>query len=150
MTTNTDWLTSCVRYIKGLKTPTDSQHLLVQLYETQPRTSKQDRELAALARLERINEKADAARQSAHRILQDKRQRDRKEREHRLIQIGALVEIAGFDTIDRGMLLGGFLHLAEQLRGPHRDTIQQTFKLRGDTLLKQREEARQTKASALR
>lgn len=147
MNTNTDWLTSRVRYIKGLKTPTDSQRLLVQLYETQPRSSKQDRELAALARLERINEKADVARQSAQRILQDKRQRDRKEREHRLIQIGALVEIAGFDTIDRGMLLGGFLHLAETLRGADREATQQTFKLRGDTLLKQREEARQAKVS---
>lgn len=147
MTTNTDWLASRVQFIKGLKSPSDSQRLLVQLYEASTRTAKQDRELSALAKLERINDKADAARQQAQRILVDKRQRDRKEREHRLIQVGALVEIAGFDSIDKGMLLGGFLHLAEQLRGPHSQDLLQTFKMRGDQILKQREDARQARHS---
>jgi hypothetical protein len=148
MASQTDWLASRIQYIKALKAPTDSQALLVQLYETQPRSAKQERELAALAKLEKITEKAEAARQHAYRILHEKRQRDRKDREHRLIQVGALVEVAGFDTLDRGTLLGGFLHLAEQMRGPDGEALQQHYKLRGDTLLRQRELERQARTNA--
>ena len=147
MDTTQDWTATRISYLKALKTPSDAQRVLVQLYELPQRSSKQDRELATLLKLEKINEKAEAARQAAHRILHEKRILDRKEREHRLIQVGALTEIASIDRLDRGVLLGAFLHLAEQLAGDHAGTLGQQFKFRGDALLKQREAARSKTAA---
>jgi hypothetical protein len=147
MDTSQDWIATRVAYINALRNPTDAQRVLVLLFNVTNRSSKQERELSALVRLEKINEKADTARQTAYRILHQKRIVDKKLRDHRLIQVGALMEIATNDHEDRGLLLGALLYISDQLHSDRGTELGAQFKLHGDSVLKQREAARKKSIS---
>jgi hypothetical protein len=47
-----DWLKGRLAYLRGLKTPSDHQRLLLLLAEKPDRTSENERKLAALVRAE--------------------------------------------------------------------------------------------------
>lgn len=139
-----DWRIGRLAFLRGLSRPSDAQRMLLQLLDQPERSAKQARDLETLWRLERVNEKADQARVKAYRIVNEKRSTERKARDRRLIQLGALAEMAGLD-VDRGLALGAFLFAAEQLQGNRGQVLAAEFKWRGDTMLKEREEVRKTK-----
>jgi hypothetical protein len=114
---------------------------LLQLADLPQRSRHEDRQLAALVKLERVTERAEKAKVKAYKIVREKEDAARRARNRRLILQGALVDIAGLADLDRGVLLGGLLHLAETFGGAEGSRLQARFKARGDALLAQRERA---------
>ncbi len=129
------WISSRLDYLRALKAPTVTQKLLVQLADKPERSKQEQRELDALIRLERINERAAQAKVKAHKIIRDKSESDRKERNHRLIMQGALIDLAGLHNVDRGVLLGSLLQVAQQLRSESASSVEAMFKAQGDAML---------------
>jgi hypothetical protein len=81
---------------------------------------------------EEIKRKQAALLQAQSRIKEKKR----KARTRRLIEVGGLAEIAGLVEADSALLLGGFLRLAEGLKD---DTTRATLQAEGEVRLAQRE-----------
>lgn len=107
---NNDWLQDRVAYLKGLKSPSDQQALLVLLAEKPQRTSQDEKKLAAIVRAEKASVKAAKARQDAANLINAEKkaakEADRKARNHRLILQGVLFDLAGLENRSRGELLG--------------------------------------------
>jgi hypothetical protein len=100
------WLTGRVTYLKSLKARSEPQQLLVLLAEKPDRSAADNQLLAALARLERANDRAAQARVAAAKLIRDGKRRsaeeERKARAHRLIRQGALFDLAGLAHRGRG------------------------------------------------
>lgn len=132
---NDSWLNDRVAYINGLKSPSEQQVLLVLLAEQKARTPQDERKLAALIRAEKATIRAAKARAEAANMInaekKAEREAARKARNHRLIQQGVLIDLAGLENRSRGELLGLLLAAAattdEQKWG--------AWKQRGDQLL---------------
>lgn len=109
------WLVNRVAYIKGLKNPSSTQTALVDLYEIPEaeRTSTNIKNLNTLIKAERAADKAASAQRAAKKVLTEEQAKKRKERTHRLVQLGALFEIAGLDSHNPAALLGVLLKAAE-------------------------------------
>lgn len=130
-----DWLADRVKHIKGLKSPTDQQALMVALWEKEGRTDLEEKKLAVLVRAEKAALRALKARQEAASLIYaDKRaasEADRKARNHRLITQGVLFDLAGLEGRSRGEMLGLLLSassMTDQARWA-------SWKERGDALL---------------
>ncbi|HRW67706.1 MAG TPA: conjugal transfer protein TraD [Candidatus Competibacter sp.] len=112
-----EWLMNRVALLKGLKSSTEPQQLLVLLAEKPDRSAADNQLLAALVRLEQANDRAAQARLAATKLIQaNKRQsakEERKARAHRLIQQGVLFDLAGLAHRSRGELLGLLLAAAK-------------------------------------
>ena len=67
--TNSDWLKQRLSYIRGLQKPTQQQELLLLLDGKQDKTDDDERKLAALAKAERADERAAAAKADLKRIM---------------------------------------------------------------------------------
>lgn len=132
---NNDWLQDRVAYLKGLKSPSDQQALLVMLAEKQQRTPQDEKKLAALVRAEKASVKAAKARQDVANIINAEKkaakEADRKARNHRLILQGVLFDLAGLENRSRGELLG-LLLAASATDDPQRWA---SWKAKGDALL---------------
>lgn len=137
---NNDWLQDRVAYLKGLKSPSDQQALLVLLAEKQQRTSQDEKKLAALVRAEKASVKAAKARQDAANLINAEKkaakEADRKARNHRLILQGVLFDLAGLENRSRGELLG-LLLAAATTDDPQRWA---SWKAKGDALLAEKGE----------
>ncbi|MBK3823313.1 hypothetical protein, partial [Paraburkholderia aspalathi] len=96
-----EWLTEHVQYIKGLKSPTATQSLLVELAAIPNPSAQESRQLDKLVRLEKINQKADAMKAEAARMLSARREDQRKARTRELIELGGIVSMVDF-PVDRG------------------------------------------------
>jgi len=131
-----EWLTQHVQYIKGLKSPTATQSLLVELAAIPNPTAHESRQLDKLVRLEKINQRADAMRAEAARMLSARREDQRKARTRELIELGGIVSMVNF-PVDRGTLTGALLWALDQFGTD--DDLQHTLKKRGDTFIAQRE-----------
>ena len=138
---NEAWLADRLGFLRALKSPTAAQRLLLQLADLPERTRQEEREFAALAQLERVNERAEKAKIKAYKIVREKEEAGRRLRTRRLIELGALFDLAGLGETDRGVLLGGLMDLAEQVGGADSARIQARLKARGDALMAQRERA---------
>ena len=138
---NEVWLADRLAFLRALKSPTAAQRLLLQLADLPERTRQEEREFTALAQLERVNERAEKAKVKAYKIVREKEDDARRARNRRLIQLGALFDLAELGETDRGVLLGGLLEMAQQFEGPDAVRLQFRFKARGDALLAQRERA---------
>lgn len=134
------WLADRLAFLRALKSPTAAQRLLLQLADLPERTRQEERELTALAQLERVNERAEKAKVKAYKIVREKEDDARRLRTRRLIELGALFDLAGLGETDRGVLLGGLLDMAEKFDAPDSVELQFRFKARGDALLAQREQ----------
>lgn len=134
MTADT-WLAKRLEYLRELKSPSATQKLLIDLAGRPALSAREQRELDALVRLEKINDRAAQAKVKAHKILREKAEGDRKARNHRLIMQGALFDLANLQDIDKGVLLGGLLALSKELSGPDAQKIEARFKASGDALL---------------
>lgn len=132
---NNDWLQDRVAYLKGLKSPSDQQALLVLLAEKQQRTPQDEKKLAALVRAEKASVKAAKARQDVANLINAEKkaakEAERKARNHRLILQGVLFDLAGLENRSRGELLG-LLLAASTTDDPQRWA---NWKAKGDALL---------------
>lgn len=107
------WDVERLEYLRGLKSPTDHQRLLLVLADKAERTGDEDRKLAALLKAERAADRAQRAKAAAAKLLNADREAERKARTRRLIELGGLVELAGLGERDKGALLGALLALAK-------------------------------------
>jgi predicted ATP-dependent protease len=141
------WLTARVTYLKGLKSRSDQQELLVLLAEKTARTPQDDKKLAALVRAEKASVRAAKARQEAANLINAERkaaaEAERKARDHELYQAAGLLSLAGLvdkktgkPTMDRGQLLGALLGLAKVSQD---DPRRADWKRAGDALLSEKE-----------
>lgn len=132
---NNDWLQDRVAYLKGLKSSSDQQALLVMLAEKQQRTPQDEKKLAALVRAEKASVKAAKARQDVANLINAEKkaakEAERKARNHRLILQGVLFDLAGLENRSRGELLG-LLLAASTTDDPQRWA---NWKAKGDALL---------------
>jgi hypothetical protein len=137
------WLVSRVAYLKGLKSRTDQQELLVLLAEKTDRTPKDEKNLAALVKAEKANVRAAKARQEAASLINAERkaaaEAERKARDHEMYQAAGLLSLAGLvdkktgkPLMDRGELLGALLGLAKL---PADNPKRAEWKRAGDALL---------------
>ncbi|HID1023461.1 TPA: conjugal transfer protein TraD [Klebsiella michiganensis] len=108
-----------ISYIKGLKSPSDHQKMLILLWEKPEKTPEDDRKLSVLWKAERAVMKAQAAKADVARIMNAEKLAARKARDRELYQSAGLLILAGLvDTktgkpaIDKGELLGALLSLA--------------------------------------
>lgn len=103
----------------------------------------------AAEKLERAKSELRQAKQQATALRQKQEAREREERRRaetrRKIETGGLVSIAGLLDVDRGVLLGGLLALADVVSDPQRAA---GWKRRGDDLLRERGQARRPTSAA--
>ena len=116
MATKDEWITARLAYLRGLKSPNELQRLMMLLSDKPDRTQEEDRKLNAVIRAERAAVFAAKARMEAtHLVNKEERERkaaEKKARDHRLIELGALFDLAGIGDQDRGALLGALLGMA--------------------------------------
>ena len=109
------WLIDRIAYIQGLKNPSLTQKTLVELYNIpeHERTPTNTKHLNTLIKAERTADRAAAAQRAAKKIFTEEQAKKRKERTHKLVQLGALFEIASLDNHNPAELLGILLKAAE-------------------------------------
>lgn len=121
-TKNDEWLAGRLEHIKGLKSPSDQQRLLLALCQlpAEERDAKDERRITALVRAEKAAERAAKERAKAARIVDEAKQAERKARDHELYKSAGLLIMAGLvDTKtgqpigDRAELLGALMGLAK-------------------------------------
>ena len=113
------WLDERLAYIRGLKSPSDQQSLLLLLADKPDRTQAEDRSLSALVKAEKAADRAQRARAEAAKVVNAEKAQKRKARDHELYKSAALMIVAGLvstetgqPTMDRGELVGALAMLA--------------------------------------
>lgn len=129
-----DWNADFVARAKGLKARNEQQELIVLLFEKQSRTKDEEKELDLLLKAERAKERAKSAELAAVKLLGSRKDAERKARNHRLILLGLLVDIAGLEGRSRGEILG-CLHSQSAVQ----EEKWAEWKRRGDALLVEKE-----------
>ena len=140
---NDEWLIDRVAYLKGLKSRSEQQELLVFLAEKTNMTAQDDKKINAIIRAEKASQRAAKARQDAARLINEENRAtakaERAARTHELCNAAGLLILAGLvDTktgkpaIDKGELLGALLGLAKV---PAEDPRRLEWKRAGDALL---------------
>ena len=134
-----EWLTARIAYLRGLKSPSDQQRLLLLLADKPERSNDDNRKLSALVKAEKAAERAQKAKANAARIVNAEKAAERKARDRELYQAAGLLILAGLvdsktgrPTVDRGELLGALLGLAKV---PLDDQRRSEWKRAGDALL---------------
>ena len=84
------WLADKVARIKGLNHPSEVQAKLVELYEKEQRTARDERLMAAIIRAEKATDRAEKARREAAKFIREPR--NKKARDRMLILLGTVVE----------------------------------------------------------
>ena len=140
---NDEWINDRVKYLKGLKSRSEQQELLVLLAEKPNRTAQDDKKFNAIIRAEKASQRASKARQDAARLINEENRAvvkaERAARTHELCNAAGLLILAGLvDTktgkpaIDKGELLGALLGLSKV---PAEDQRRLEWKRAGDALL---------------
>lgn len=128
-----------IEKLKALSRPTDQQKLLIVLADKSDRTQSDERKLKLLLAAEVAADRATKARAKATQLLKKESskeaEKDRKARNHRLIQQGLLIDFAGLETMDKGELLGVLL---EAKSTPVDDQKRAERKRTGDALLSEK------------
>jgi cytochrome P450 len=130
---NEDWLNNRVLTLKGLKSRTEQQNILVELFDKQNRTPQDDKKFNALVRAEKALERAIKAKQAASNLIQAEKhaekKAERKARDHELYNAAGLLILAGLvdtktgkPTIDKNELLGALAGLAKVPESDQRRT----------------------------
>jgi len=121
---NDEWLDDRVKYLKGFKSRSEQQELLVLLSEKLNRTAQDDKKFNAIIRAEKASLRATKARQDAANLINTEKKvaakAERTARTHELCNSAGLLILAGLvDTktgkpaIDKGELLGALLGPAQ-------------------------------------
>lgn len=140
---NDAWLNNLIPFLKGLKSRTEQQELLVLLAEKPERTEQEEKKLAALVRAAKASIRAAKARQDAAKLINAEKKAAadaaRKARDHEMYQAAGLLSLAGLvdkvtgkPGMDRGELLGALLGLAKV---PPNDPRRAEWKRAGDVVL---------------
>jgi hypothetical protein len=138
-----DWVLDRVLYLKGLKSRTEQQELLLLLHDKQSRTTQDDKRLAILIKAEKASVRASKAKQEAAKFINDEKQAEkkaeRKARDHELYNAAGLLILAGLvdtktgkPTIDKNELLGALVGLAKV---PQDDQRRTEWKKAGSAIL---------------
>lgn len=125
-----------VKYIKGLKRPTEAQAALLQLAKISNRSTEQDKAMAVLWRAEQAALRASKARAQANKLLSKKAEDERRARNHQMFQSAGLLIVSGLVDTKTGMpfedpalLLGKLLVLArsnwtpDQIQAMHAEGV---------------------------
>lgn len=120
-----EWLFDKVSYIKGLKSPTDAQSLLMLLAEKSERTEPDEKKLRLLINAEKAAERAQRARLQASKVTESEKLAKRKARNHRLIKQGVLVDLASLQSHSLEEILGALLLVAQTARPEDWQSYQQ-------------------------
>jgi Conjugal transfer protein TraD len=139
-----EWNEKRVAYIQGLKAPSDMQKTILELYTLPNRTASENKQLDALLKVEKINERAEQAKVQAYKIINARKEEGRKARTRELIELGGIVQLTDFEK-DKGLLAGVLLYAMDQFKGHNGSDLKTTLKIRGDKLLEEREEAKKSK-----
>lgn len=107
------WLDDKITYLSALKNPNDAQRLLLELSQLNSRTEQQDKKLNALIKAEKAQDRANKQKLVVRKLLNADKETERKARTKRLIEHGALFEIAGLDQRDHAELLGILIKTSE-------------------------------------
>ncbi len=140
---NDEWLKDRVAYLKGLKSRSEQQELLVLLAEKTNRTAQDDKKLNAIIRAEKAGLRATKARQEASNLINAEKKvaakAERAARTHELCNAAGLLILAGLvdaktgkPAIDKGELLGALLGLSKVTA---EDPRRLEWKRAGDALL---------------
>ena len=146
MTTDT-FNTDRIEYIRKLAHPSSQQKFLLLLDEKgADRTPTDEKNMSALLKAERAAVRAVKARTAATKIIRGAASRERaderKERNHRLIQLGTLLEMADLGQTDRGTLMGAMLAIKRM-----GDDVSK-YKSTGDAFLAEREAKKKKESDA--
>lgn len=95
-----------LQFLKALTRPTDYQRLLLELIQKTDRTPIEDKKLAALIKTEKAHIRAMKAKQQVNNLLNAEKAQQRKARTKRLIELGALFDIANLGHLDPATLVG--------------------------------------------
>lgn len=110
MTTKLELPDGHLDFLKALSRPTDYQKLLIELHEKTDRTAIEDKKLSALIKTEKATIRAKKAKQDMQNLLNAERTKqkalERKARTKRLIELGALFDIANLGHHDPATLVG--------------------------------------------
>ena len=110
MTTKLELPDGHLNFLKALSRQTDYQKLLIELYEKTDRTTIEDKKLSALIRTEKANIRANKAKKEMQNLLNTEKSKEkaleRKARTKRLIELGALFDIANLGHHDPATLVG--------------------------------------------
>jgi cytochrome P450 len=120
---NAEWLNKRVLTLKALKSRTEQQNILIELFDKQNRTPQEDKKFNALVRAEKAAERANKAKQAAGNLIQAEKHAEkkavRKARDHELFNSAGLLIMAGLvdtetgkPTIDKAELLGALIGLS--------------------------------------
>jgi hypothetical protein len=140
---NDEWLNDRVKHLKGFKSRSEQQELLVLLAEKTNRTAHDDKKLNAIVKAEKASLRATKARQDAANLINAEKnaasKAERTARTHELCNSAGLLILAGLvDTktgkpaIDKGELLGPLLGLAKVTA---EDPRRLEWKRAGDSML---------------
>lgn len=134
-----DWMASHIQYLSALKAPTDAQKLLL-LLAAKTRTAAEERTFSAIVKSEKALERAKKAKAAVTSMLSKEKNeeaaKERKERTHKLIQLGLLFGYAELDESPRDFLAGLLLFGAKMPELERRKLV--TF---GAQLLSEKEKA---------
>lgn len=130
-----------LQFLKALTRPTEYQRLLLQLMEKTERTLIEDKKLAALIKTEKANLRAMKAKQQVNTLLNAEKAQQRKARTKRLIELGALFDIANLGHLDPATLVGMLSNIKIAPDSPKWDIWHQ----QGVSILKQRKHAQNAK-----
>lgn len=122
--THEEWLNNKIQYLKGLKSRSEQQELLLLLAEKPDRNAQDDKKLNAIIKAEKAAEKATKARQEAAKLINAENRAaakaERAARTHELCNSAGLLILAGLvdtktgkPTIDKAELLGALLGLSK-------------------------------------
>lgn len=147
MMTTDEWVNDRVLHLKGLKSRTEQQDLLVQLYDKQNRSAQDEKKLSLIIKAEKALVRASKARQEAAKFINDEKQAEkkaeRKARDHELYNAAGLLIMAGLvdtktglPTIDKHELLGALAGLAKV---PESDPRRAEWKKVGDAVLAEKD-----------
>lgn len=135
-----------ITYFKALKTRTEQQELFILLAEKPNKTAQDEKKLAALVTAEKALIRATKARATVTKFINAEKkakqdaenavkESERKARTHRLVQQGLLLDFAGLENYDKGMLMGAFYQLENSLVTSASAEKKASWKMIGDEIL---------------
>ncbi len=136
------WIETRITYIKGLKAPSNTQKLIVDLYHRPHRTTIENRQLNTLLNLERIHERKEKTKTPT--TVHARKKENHRASASELKELGSIVELLNFEK-DKGLLAGALLYVLDQIKNDEGQDFKMALKHRGDKLLLAQEEARQAK-----
>ena len=149
MTTKLELPDGHLNFLKALSRPTDYQKLLIELYEKTDRTTVEDKKLSALIRTEKANIRANKAKKEMQNLLNAEKNKEkaleRKARTKRLIELGALFDIANLGHHDPATLVG----MLSNVKIASDDPKWTNWHKQGVYILQERKQAKNAKESDL-